>query len=1078
MPVPFSLKGYTYQQCIYMLCVALMDAKREITMIDAEALMDDEPHNFDDICLKVNEEQYVFQTKNYPNTKYEDISINSNCISINSNNSIFSKDKNNIFVVNTEHFETTGNEILGIQAEKIENVYLAALPFQKIESIIENLYEDKNRAYTITKFAYQRIIDCRFKVTQGDLPPLIRFSIDLEQKTVLLRAVPEKIEYGIQCIIGRPGVGKSHYVEEIIHAYPNSIVYRFWIGSQDENWNHRLFFSEFLKDIALEIFKSPKKFTKEQLIEAINNSNRIIIIDGLDHIENYNNRELEEYFEFISSLNKSRVIVLSRPLVHEIPWKTVELENWDQDETLAYLSEAHNINSYLLSTQIYKITNGYPIITYFFAEHYKKTGTIIFEDQIKDVFDYYDRLLDNVRMKDAISIFKINNSFLLAEEIATLCNNETLVRLIKSFIQDYPYLFKVVSNRISLIHDSLNTYLKMNSSIDYDTGALDLVKSSILNLEIRYLSRFQSFNFDASFVEQVMKRYCSLDVYEKISISNFDYASIQEFYAQIRKIVEYHPNVLNEYQYYSLIFIYLLVTRNDMIQEDALIYEILSYGNNNGINEKEIFSNGYLWNSYLLLKYEKESHLIRFLKERHYGSNIEMTIESYEKEHSFFNILTENWDREKAWQSFVDYPKEGEYQRINLLVDFLVGLYIHKFIDEYLYKILLKYIDNNEEFSCIEEMKRFCESNNIRPFFAKNVLAKAQYKLWELDVLEKNNIFANTSVKELIKANAHLGSFEVREILLSYIRLMNFRKKEIDINSLALYWNMYYNHKDYSIATIQKSLMMFEKRGLIKEKDSLDMIIAAMEKSDEGIRDLLLSYINSKDESIINRLYGYYSLDQNFRVNYFELNPTHISALRQKTIIEAIFEHIRYGYSSKTCNFRDIENVLDSDYKDLMIAALSTYDFTVYNVPKDKTRVFCGINYELEQQNESREKNPLCERGYIEYSDLEYIVENDMSAIDISKYTDGWYSCFPYVELYQSFKKEDVKKQFLDIIHSAIYSKIHSLKSTGYWYYCADNMLSLGDWCEFDWDWNELFSIFCKFIRLSFIPFLNDAKDC
>ena len=33
MPVPFSLKGYTYQQCIYMLCVALMDAKREITMI-------------------------------------------------------------------------------------------------------------------------------------------------------------------------------------------------------------------------------------------------------------------------------------------------------------------------------------------------------------------------------------------------------------------------------------------------------------------------------------------------------------------------------------------------------------------------------------------------------------------------------------------------------------------------------------------------------------------------------------------------------------------------------------------------------------------------------------------------------------------------------------------------------------------------------------------------------------------------------------------------------------------------------------------------------------------------------------
>ena len=37
MPVPFSLKGYTYQQCIYMLCVALMDAKREITMIRTQS---------------------------------------------------------------------------------------------------------------------------------------------------------------------------------------------------------------------------------------------------------------------------------------------------------------------------------------------------------------------------------------------------------------------------------------------------------------------------------------------------------------------------------------------------------------------------------------------------------------------------------------------------------------------------------------------------------------------------------------------------------------------------------------------------------------------------------------------------------------------------------------------------------------------------------------------------------------------------------------------------------------------------------------------------------------------------------
>ena len=31
---------------------------------------------------------------------------------------------------------------------------------------------------------------------------------------------------------------------------------------------------------------------------------------------------------------------------------------------------------------------------------------------------------------------------------------------VKDFIEQYPYLFKRVENRISLLHDSLNTYLR------------------------------------------------------------------------------------------------------------------------------------------------------------------------------------------------------------------------------------------------------------------------------------------------------------------------------------------------------------------------------------------------------------------------------------------------------------------------------------------------------------------------------------------------------------------------------------------------------------------------------------------
>ena len=70
MPAEYALKGYTYQQYIYMLLTAIMDAKREITMIDAETFTDGEKHNFDDICIEVRGQKYVFQTKNYPQTKY------------------------------------------------------------------------------------------------------------------------------------------------------------------------------------------------------------------------------------------------------------------------------------------------------------------------------------------------------------------------------------------------------------------------------------------------------------------------------------------------------------------------------------------------------------------------------------------------------------------------------------------------------------------------------------------------------------------------------------------------------------------------------------------------------------------------------------------------------------------------------------------------------------------------------------------------------------------------------------------------------------------------------------------------
>ena len=67
-----SLKGYTYQQSVFILFLALMDTERKISKITVEAL---DTKNFDDIYLENVEtdggEQvcYRIQVKNYDKTE-------------------------------------------------------------------------------------------------------------------------------------------------------------------------------------------------------------------------------------------------------------------------------------------------------------------------------------------------------------------------------------------------------------------------------------------------------------------------------------------------------------------------------------------------------------------------------------------------------------------------------------------------------------------------------------------------------------------------------------------------------------------------------------------------------------------------------------------------------------------------------------------------------------------------------------------------------------------------------------------------------------------------------------------------
>lgn len=104
------------------------------------------------------------------------------------------------------------------------------------------------------------------------------------------------------------------------------------------------------------------------MIETIRKEDKLLVIDGLDHVENYNPSQLNKFVDFIDKLQGIRVVVLSRPLKKDLKWNKDILLDWTMDETRLYLEMAHNICDYKIQMQIFDFANGYPIITYYAAE--------------------------------------------------------------------------------------------------------------------------------------------------------------------------------------------------------------------------------------------------------------------------------------------------------------------------------------------------------------------------------------------------------------------------------------------------------------------------------------------------------------------------------------------------------------------------------------------------------------------------------------------------------------------------------------------------------------------------------------
>ena len=239
-----ALKGYSYQQSIFTLFLAFMDTERKISKIVVETL---DTKNFDDIFLEdvqcggTDSKEYRIQVKNYPCVGLKDIKISKNVLSICGNRNEFEPTDNNVFVINTARIETD-DSFMGLPCTKMEDIIIIPLTPEQVADRMDNMFNMESRELQIIHKADGITENAVFEVTINELPEVIQMSIDLENETVLLRNVPDDFEYNITFIEGKPGVGKSHFVNEICEKYPDAVVYRFWIGSQDPNRNRRIRF--------------------------------------------------------------------------------------------------------------------------------------------------------------------------------------------------------------------------------------------------------------------------------------------------------------------------------------------------------------------------------------------------------------------------------------------------------------------------------------------------------------------------------------------------------------------------------------------------------------------------------------------------------------------------------------------------------------------------------------------------------------------------------------------------------------------------------------------------------------------
>lgn len=1069
----YAFIGYSYQWLAASMLLAKMDAERNIDEMEIEA---DVPNNFDDIKIMCGSDHYFFQIKDMDEMTLNKLVVSGNEISIKGKAHKLSDHSNIIIFKQIEIIPDC--EILGMPAYNFSGVYIISMNRTDIIEHIHHLYAlDENRKNIIEYFFNGRLDQRVLKISREQLPSIALYSTELLETTVEVARERLSLE-NILLIEGKPGVGKSHFVKTITNQHPNNILYRFWTSSQDKDYDKRLKYGNFLSELSKKIFSDFRIRDEKEILKHLAANKTTIIIDGLDHVENYNRGDLEKFIAFIDKLQKgSKTIILSRPLQRELAWEKYILGNWNLEQTIKVLNELYHISQYSVASKIFTITQGYPILVKYIAEHYRKEKNIPDYKKLESIDNYYQQLITNEKGKQALSLFLCFHTYTMRSELdffleADICD------IVIEFIEEHPYLFEIRLNRIALFHDSLVTYLrKLNINYSPTLEKVNTrVYNSIMSGEKRFMSRLNFYGLSGLQKNNITKRYSSMGQFRVLMADVIDFESIQSFYFQIRENLSFiNPEELEIIHFYDLSLIINMVQRDHFSTLDGVNFTYIQALIHNGYTQEDITSDGYLFGMLYYNTTNNASLILNLMASQHYDTKYfyRGLDKDIEKEKTFFRKHDKALTVSKITELLA---KSDSFDLQDLIPYILQNLYIHQIKTgrfKNLFSAINHYMNGNAS-QGKEILQDFISFYEIEDFKALWMLKAAKKYLYAYGLHPQDNDYKCLTLHDFIQKNKYKGSFDLRDMVHNYIRLSLHEERKINIAEISLFWCKYYNRKDYSMYSLDVTLKLFQDKSFIHPLRSIELITNIQHISEKGYRDLLASYIKQHPPGIIHYISENFEV-MDLSISWLDLPTDYINVMPNHIFQRALTEILRsHGYNKKI-NFKDIANVLGSSREKELRDVLSMFGYKI-NVeekrPEIKTLKSKAIDFVTFPQDKISAKiksdsTSRFKQGILKQEDEKLIKEKALQSYQVAGFANQNYSALADSDIFKLFSKEDIRKNIKLILYNAMMGRMESIASFHVLYLYPGNLLKIIDDNEIEIDYPLFFKSFTTFLELS-----------